>query len=212
MNKKIVLITPATRPQNLKIIFKSINWNYISRWIIVYDKKIIHKNPFLFKKNKNITELINLNSRSIRGSGQRNMALKYLDEEKIDNSYIYFLDDDNIIHPNFYKVCKKFKNKKIYTFNQQVKIRYIRKGNKIKLNFIDTAMFVLDYDLAKKVRWRMQIYETDYYFIKTCLKKNNNKYVYINETGCYYNYLADNFYRRNLKRFKTYIYNNIIKF
>ena len=174
MKKKIILITPSTRFKNLKVIFKSINWNYISRWIVVYDKKIIHKNPFFFKKNKKITELTNFNSTSIKGASQRNLALRYLTKKKIKNSYLYFLDDDNIIHPNFYKICKKIKNEKIYTFNQQVKIRSIRKGNKIKLGFIDTAMFLVCFDLAKKIKWKMKTYETDFFFIKTCLKKNNN--------------------------------------
>ena len=212
MKKKIILITPGTRLKNIKIIFKSINWNYISRWIIVYDKKIIHKNPFLFKKNKKIKELTNFNHASIKGSSQRNQALEYLRKRKIKDVYIYFLDDDNIIHPNFYKICEEIKNEKIYTFNQQVKIRFIRKGNKIMLGFIDTSMFLVDFDLAKKVKWRMKVMETDFYFIKTCIKKNNNNYFFINKTGCFYNYLSDNLFIRNLKRVITYLYNNILKF
>ena len=58
----------------------------------------------------------------------------------------------------------------------------------------------------------MNIHETDYYFIKECLSKNKNRYVCINNVGCYYNYLSDNLIKRNIKKFKTFVYNNLFKF
>jgi hypothetical protein len=212
MKKKLYIITPVSRIENLRKIFKSINWGYVTKWIIVYDKQIIKKNPYLFKNTSNIVELSNLTKSSVRGSGQRNAGIEYLIKEKKNNSFVYFLDDDNIIHPNFYNIYKKFKNENIYTFSQQVKIRHIRQGNKFKLYHIDTAMFVASLSIIKKIRWKMNIHETDYYFIKECLKKNKNRYVCINNVGCYYNYLSDSLLKRNIKRFKTFVYNELFKF
>ena len=101
MKKKLYIITPVSRIENLSKIFKSINWNYVTKWIIVYDKKIIKKNPYLFKNIPSVVELLNFTKNSIRGSGQRNTGIEYLLKEKKKNSFVYFLDDDNIIHPNF---------------------------------------------------------------------------------------------------------------
>tara|TARA_B110000211_G_scaffold84701_1_gene99216 strand:+ start:870 stop:1508 length:639 start_codon:yes stop_codon:yes gene_type:complete len=212
MKKKLYIITPVSRIENLSKIFKSINWNYVTKWIIVYDKKIIKKNPYLFKNIPSVVELLNFTKNSIRGSGQRNTGIEYLLKEKKKNSFVYFLDDDNIIHPNFYNIYKKFKDENIYTFSQQVKIRHIRAGNKFKLYHIDTAMFVTSLTIIKNIRWKMKTHETDYHFIKECLSKNKNRYVCINNVGCYYNYLSDNLIKRNIKKFKTFVYNNLFKF
>jgi hypothetical protein len=212
MKKKLYIITPVSRIENLSKIFKSINWNYVTKWIIVYDKKIIKKNPYLFKNIPSVVELLNFTKNSIRGSGQRNTGIEYLLKEKKNNSFVYFLDDDNIIHPNFYNIYKKFKDENIYTFSQQVKIRHIRAGNKFKLYHIDTAMFVTSLTIIKNIRWKMNTHETDYHFIKECLSKNKNRYVCINNVGCYYNYLSDNLIKRNIKKFKTFVYNNLFKF
>ena len=212
MKKKLYIITPVSRIENLSKIFKSINWNYVTKWIIVYDKKIIKKNPYLFKNIPSVVELLNFTKNSIRGSGQRNTGIEYLLKEKKKNSFVYFLDDDNIIHPNFYNIYKKFKDENIYTFSQQVKIRHIRAGNKFKLYHIDTAMFVTSLTIIKNIRWKMNTHETDYHFIKECLSKNKNRYVCINNVGCYYNYLSDNLIKRNIKKFKTFVYNNLFKF
>jgi uncharacterized membrane protein YvbJ len=212
MKKNLYIVTPATRLENLELIHKSIDWSYVTKWIVVYDKKIISKNPFLFRDKPNVIELLNLSKKSIRGSVQRNAGIEYLLKNKNNKGFIYFLDDDNIVHPKFYNIYSSFKQEKIYTFNQQVKIRHIRLGNKFNLYHIDTAMFVVNLSLIKNIRWKMKIHETDYYFIKKCLKTNKNRYVHINKVGCYYNYLCDKFLKRNIKRFKTFIYNYVFKF
>ena len=49
MKKNLYIVTPATRLENLELIHKSIDWSYVTKWIVVYDKKIISKNPFLFR-------------------------------------------------------------------------------------------------------------------------------------------------------------------
>ena len=67
------------------------------------------------------------------GNPQRNYALT-----KITNldMLLDYLDDDNVIHPNLYKVFDNIDNNKIYTFNQYNRI----KGNNINVGYIDTAI------------------------------------------------------------------------
>ncbi len=48
------------------------------------------------------------------GNTQRNYALSLVE----DDNYIYFLDDDNIIHPNFWEIVEELETDTIHTFNQ----------------------------------------------------------------------------------------------
>jgi hypothetical protein len=79
---KITIITPCIRPDNLKIIEKSINFDYIDEWIIVYDKKKIIENPFLFRgKNDKIKEYL-YSGDGISGNPQRNYALSKVEKDE----------------------------------------------------------------------------------------------------------------------------------
>ena len=130
-----------------------------------------------------ITELI-CKGDGCFGNDQRNYSLNHI---KNKNTYIYYLDDDNIINPKLYSLIKIIRNNKIYTFNQENRLI----GNKIEVNKIDTAMFLIDYNICKNIRWKSNIYSADFYYINDCLKNNYSKWVYVNESLCYYNKLSN---------------------
>ena len=120
---KLTLITPSYRVNNLLEIKKSINFEYIEEWIIVYDGSKIINNPHLFENQENnkIKEYIyKCEDGGMSGNPQRNYALSKITNP---NALMYYLDDDNIIHPNFYKLLNIIDNNKIYTFNQSNNIR-----------------------------------------------------------------------------------------
>ena len=117
MKKKIFIITPCSRTSNLKKIKKSINFDKITKWLIVYDLKRIKNRKRNFSNNKNILEMFCFDKNSISGNSQRNFALDYLNRKNDKNFFIYFLDDDNILHKNFDKIIDKIEKKKIYTFD-----------------------------------------------------------------------------------------------
>jgi hypothetical protein len=177
-SNKIVLITPCSRPENIPKIMKSINFEFIHEWIIVYDGKNI--DSILEFDNPKIKQYIYLDETSIRGNAQRNFALKSLENYQ---GYIYFLDDDNYIHPSFYKLINHLEPGNIYTFNQENKL----KGNKILPCCIDTAMFLIDFDLMKGIEWKNDVYEADGLFISEIYNKYPEKWIYVNNTLCYYN-------------------------
>jgi hypothetical protein len=131
-HKKITIITPCIRPDNLLIIQKSIPWEHVAEWIIVYDNKRITENPNLFSSD--IIKEYLYTGEGISGNPQRNYAL---DHVTYPDTYIYFLDDDNIIKPKMYKLLDIIDNTKMYTFDQFNRI----KGNNINLNHIDIATF-----------------------------------------------------------------------
>lgn len=178
---KLTIITPSYRVNNLLEIKKSINFEYIEEWIIVYDGSKITDNPNIFENQENnkIKEYV-FKGEGISGNPQRNFALT-----KITNpdTLIYYLDDDNIFHPDMYKLLNIIDNDKIYTFNQYNRI----KGNNINVNHIDTAMVIMPYKLCKNVKWILNRYNADGYYIKECYDKNKNIHIYVDNNLCYYN-------------------------
>lgn len=180
---KLTIITPSYRLNNLLRIKKSLNFNYIDEWIIVYDGNKITQNPNLFQNQHDdkIKEYL-FQDEGISGNPQRNYALS-----KITNpdTLLYYLDDDNIIHPNIYKLMNIIDNTKIYTFNQYNRI----KGNCIDIGKIDTAMFIVPYNLSKNIKWHKDKYGADGFYIKECYNNNKNKHIYIDDDLCYYNFI-----------------------
>jgi predicted O-methyltransferase YrrM len=182
-NNKVTIITPSYRYENLINLKNSINFDYINEWIIVYDGNKIEENPKLFENENNskIKEYL-FKGDGISGNPQRNFAL---DKITIEDTFIYYLDDDNIIHPNFYNIIDKIHKNKFYTFNQENGIQ----GNNIKVNCIDTGMALIDYKLCKGFKWELNYYNADGMYLEECYNKNKDNHIFINNKLCYYNYI-----------------------
>lgn len=177
--KKMTVITPSYRLDNLLKIKENMNFDYIDEWIIVYDGSKINKIPNLFLNETKIKEYI-CNDKGISGNPQRNFALNKITNE---DTYLYYLDDDNLIHPDLYKLLNIVGNQKICTFNQKNRIN----GDKIEIGSIDTAMVLIDFKLCKNIRWIIDKYEADFFYIKSCYLKNKFNWIYVNNELCYYN-------------------------
>jgi hypothetical protein len=183
---KITIITPSYRIDNIYKLKQSIDFNYLHEWIIVYDGNKIPENPNLFlndnEENK-IKEYV-CNDIGISGNPQRNFALSNL---RFDDTYLYFLDDDNIIHPDLYKLLDIIDNDKIYTFNQKDRI----KGDKFGIGMIDSAMVLIKYNKCKTARWSPNIYDADGLYILENFLNNRDNWVYVDNCLCYYNKLLE---------------------
>lgn len=181
--KKMTIITPCIRPSNLPTIRNSIDFNYVDEWIIVYDGSKISKNPHVFinEGNPKIKEYIHT-SEGISGNPQRNYALDHISNE---DTYLCFLDDDNLLHKDLYKLLGIIDSGKMYTFDS----KDYRNGNYIALGQIDTAMFLIDFKLCKSTRWRLNEYAADFYYINECYSNNKDKWIYINNVLSTYNVL-----------------------
>ena len=181
---KLTIITPSYRVNNLLEIKKSINFEYIDEWIIVYDGNKITDNPNLFENQENnkIKEYV-YQGEGVSGNPQRNYALTKITNS---NTLIYYLDDDNIVHPNMYKLLNIIDNNKIYTFNQYNRL----KGKNICVGYIDTAMVIIPYNLCKNEKWILDKYEADGYYIQECYDNNKKIHIFIDNDLCYYNKLV----------------------
>jgi len=176
-NLKLTIITPCSRPENLNLLKKSIDFDKVIEWIIVYDSTSFDK----IMDNPKITECCCFDEKSKYGNAQRNFALNNL---KYQESYIYFLDDDNLMHPDLFKI--NFLPNQIYSFNQENGLS----GRLLRPGFIDSAMVLIYFPLIKNIRWKLDKYEADGIFIQEIFQRNKHTHLFINSELCYYNKLT----------------------
>jgi hypothetical protein len=200
MEAKLTLITPCYRQHNLSKIYESINFDKIYRWIIIYDTTRGRTYNNLFDDNLQIIEL-RCDTPGVSGNSQRNCGLEeiaHLLEGQLDGHYIYFLDDDNIIHPDFWNIAATAVANPghFYTFNQigngqmGMDPRVPFRGTTPRLRCIDTAMYIIDMELIGRIRWEPQYYWSDGIFIEKIATTWPERHRFIDFIGAYYNALA----------------------
>lgn len=185
----IYIITPCTRIFNLEKIKATIPTE--CQWVICYDKKV--------KEPPTIDGAININSPYTGSSGNptRNFAIENIKDQLNDDDWIYILDDDNIIHPDWYDGVKDF-------INQEQSMIYwgqcYSDGNHrtdapesvVKCR-IDTAQYMVRWDVAKKLSF-IDLYEADGFYAEYASKLSESA-TRIEKDLCYFNYLRSNKYR-----------------
>ena len=112
----------------------------------------------------------------------RNLALNI-----ITSGMMCFLDDDNVIHPEFWNIITGFKLDQIYTFDMIYKNQSILLGNNPVVGSIDTAQYVFDRSLVGKIRFDTSQYAADGQFINVLVNQHRDKWVYIPKQAAYYN-------------------------
>ena len=184
------LITPKTEfiiaPET--VLAESIPFDHVDQWIIVYDESVT-PNAHLFDDAR--IQEYGCQGHSIAGNIQRNYAL-----DLIGDTYVYFLDDDTIMHPDMSEFLKTVEPNHIYTFDQQRNAKEFPftdtlKGDTIEMFRIDTAMFLIDSSLIQDIRWSVDEYTADAIFITECYSTHPESWIYVDRVLSYYNYLND---------------------
>jgi glycosyltransferase involved in cell wall biosynthesis len=122
------------------------------------------------------------------GHPLRNLALDYLQASASDNDYVYFLDDDNIIHPKWFEAVKDSKEDFInwaQCFRNGDPRLYATDHPRI--GNVDTASYMVRVGFIGKSRFEY-IYEGDGLFAQA-LMAGNPKIKTHQDYLCYYNYL-----------------------
>lgn len=184
---KMTIITPSYRIDKLPRVRDSIDFNYVDEWFIIYDGSKIKENPNLFKddihKDK-IKEFV-CNDPGVFGNSQRNFALNKIKNDS--ETFLYFLDDDNIIHEGLYKLLNIANKNFFYTFNQSYRL----KGNTLKIGQIDTAMLLISFSVCKYIRWYPHEYGSDGFYFYDCYNANLHRHIFVDNDLCYYNALKN---------------------
>jgi hypothetical protein len=179
--KKLQIITACSRPQNLNIIKKNIEdiVKISYDWYIIYDQKT---DP-VYIESENI-KLYKNNDPSAFGNGEKSWGLKFKD----DYEFVYFLDDDNLLHENFMELFNYIDDTSdIYIFNQKDRMQSgTDKG--CTEGRIDTACFLMRTRIIGDLEWHPFDYGADGRFVGCLQDKNVVKF--IPKVFCTYNVLS----------------------
>jgi hypothetical protein len=180
----INIITPCSRPENLVKIGLSINIPLENfRWIVVFDAERIPELPVSELEFLNTEFYAHKNPEGCSGNPQRNFALDLVEE-----GYVYFQDDDTLMHPEFWESVKDLNNDFI-SFNQSFTDGKLRlKSGRTEVGYIDSHNFLLKKEIIGDTRWEMDKYEADGIFAEACAKKTRNLF-FIDRTLSIYNAL-----------------------
>jgi len=178
---KLSIITPCYRQQNLERIFNSIRFDMIDKWYIIYDTS---KNRTYNKKYLSHPKIQELECNGgISGNPQRNLGV-----QQVNDGFIYFLDDDNIVHPEFWSILPTAVPDRFYTWDQARDSKgKVLKGAECKINRIDTAMFMIPRFMMNGLKWTESRYDADGLLIQDIYRVYGDKHVYIPRTLAYYN-------------------------
>lgn len=208
--EKIIIITPTSRPDNLLAIYKSLVEPeiYLSvEWHIVFDfavdKDVIKRYKETFEPHhaRFIEIFIHVSDKShaVAGHYHRNFVLDKLHAEYpvLSRSWIYQLDDDNIIHPDLLRFLRDehttLTNVNVLMFDQKLRNGATRlRANKdqVKVGFVDTAMMICRLSAIGSIRYDDEDYCADGKFISEVYEWNKNHTLFFNQPFCYYNYLS----------------------
>lgn len=203
---KINIITRCTRPEYLEEVRKSIFTNSQSfdiTWWIGFDTLVLKDIDAEI-----LSELQDENTRLIFIKGEdddfgHNILNKIID--KIKDGFVYILDDDNIIHENFYKKIYEFvaenPSKKGFILSQQVdgkdwsgvQVRIADPEN-TKVQKIDMSQFMVSRDLFGTYRFDPMNYKADGILIEKIFQDHPEDFVFIRDILSYYNYLSKKTY------------------
>lgn len=190
---KLSVITPCSRPHNLPTIYKTLlDLNGDVEWIVVFDGDIDDRIKmyeeesvpiYLFNKYREIGDSY--------ASMLRNIGI-----ENARGDYLYFLDDDNLVHPFLYrKIQAHTRNKKypLLIFNQ-FSIRKERRISNFDLKknrggYIDTAQIVVSKECGS--RWdNSEPYFDEYPYITKLIKEvGEDNILWVDRCYSYRNYL-----------------------
>lgn len=181
---RVFIVTPSRRPFNLDFISKTVPQE--CEWIVVFDKTV---------KNDHTVEnatVLRSDQTGFWGNPNRNIGLEYIKNNlnPTDNDWLYILDDDNVIHPEWWNKVKIHLNQdaSIITWGQIWATGEPRTEptDKPKIATIDTSQYIVSWKVAKDLRFE-HIYEADGIYAEEAAKRG--KVLMLNEYLGYYNFL-----------------------
>lgn len=175
----LYITTPCSRPENLETISKTIP--DFCKWIVLYESNIC------VPKIDNMIS-VECPKTGFVGADGRNYFLDNFD--LTDDDWVYSLDDDNIIHPDFYHIKQLLHaDCSLIHWGQLNKDNSVRLQplDEIILDTIDAACFISKWKYNKDIRYNTDSYNYDGLYAIECAK---NKFkIKLNNYLCYYNYL-----------------------
>ena len=184
LRQKVFIITPSRRPFNLEFISGTVPQE--CEWVVVLDKTVTNKHTV-----ENAT-VIHSQDTGLWGNPNRNIGLEYIKNKlnPSDNDWVYILDDDNIIHPEWWSNIQSHLNTdaSIITWGQTWASGEPRTAptDTPKIATIDTSQYMVRWNVAKNLRFE-NIYEADGIYAEEASKQGSVKK--LDQYLGYYNFL-----------------------
>ena len=173
----LYIVTPCSRPQNLKYIRQHIpEW---ATWVVMMDASTNFKEATGAK----VTHYSKQTGHW--GHPLRNEFLDLYQDQFTQDDWVYFLDDDNILHPKFNEQWSTLHDldSSIVTWGQEGRLR---PTDQPKVGNIDTACFMFKPYHLPNLRFQMA-YEADGMFAEAASKRGT--LICVDSYLCYYNAL-----------------------
>jgi glycosyltransferase involved in cell wall biosynthesis len=196
---KLNIITRCTKPYFLPQVKKSINFNTPKiniKWHIIFDTSVLKDiDASLLKKlNNKYTTFYFIEGKP--GDLLYPQSMEVINQ--INEGFIYYLDDDNLLHPYFLKsISTNITEDKIYVVDQFVNFKdftnkeyRIASPENMKLRGVDVAQLIFPRSIFDSFKWKGD-YCADGLLVEEIMFKDPNYFRYINETLSYYNYLVE---------------------
>jgi len=185
--KPIILnvVTPCSRPENLIAVYNSMWAGHIPgfelRWIVIADADEVVPNKYFRVRYGSIETVLGHLAQPSTGHAQMNLALDHY----VKPGWVYRLDDDNLMHPDFIDVFLSYAKRGYYgmAFGQiRAKDGYVAPD----LKHIDSGQFVLHTTLIGETRWGLH-YTADGEFFREVYAKNlgDSRWI-VTEKACTY--------------------------
>lgn len=201
---KLHIFTRCTRLENLKLITSSIDKavsqvDYLDlTWHIIFDISYFKNIPSDILED--YSKVAQLHFKDNKGHGMRVFHDLISDLDVDYDSWMYILDDDNLMHPKFIKIIvdleksAKFDYKNFVVFDQYIggkdwtglEVRKVN-INEIKVKEIDSAQFIFrlkSYDFYEEFG---EGYLADGIFIEKAFKRDPEGFYYVPEILSFYN-------------------------
>ena len=159
----------------------------------------LNTDDFLKVMNHNPSPCINLEWSSLHGDIGHSLLNKVLDFIP-DDAWVYFLDDDNEMHPDFpseiWHMHKENPESEGFIFSQYIGGRdftglevRVAKPENVKVQKIDMAQFVLKMSLIGERKFLPMTYTADGIFIEEIYREYPEKFIFSDRVLCNYNSL-----------------------
>jgi glycosyltransferase involved in cell wall biosynthesis len=196
----INLVTAVSREVNILRIHKSIALSASRstlgvRWILVVDspQAVSPEMKDFFKRwSFEVRVIVHTGGRCPYGINQKNEGMG-----SIGDGYYHCMDDDNIVHPDFFSGLERAMlenpDKKAFVFGQK-RWDYIKSLTAdpatMAYGKIDNSMFVVHSSLIGDRRYDIsKSGSEDFFFFKNLYDLHRDKFVFLQETLAYYNFI-----------------------
>jgi O-antigen biosynthesis protein len=198
---KLNIITRCSRLNNLRKVKESIftTDKFVINWWVMFDSTVLKDVDAEILAEIQEVSGKTFFIKSIAGDFGHQMINKAIDE--IQDGLVFVLDDDNIIHEDFYETLYQSvignPTKRGFVYNQRIdgkdftgeEIRYCSPEN-MKVSKVDMAQVVFDRSLIAETRINPMNYIADSIYIEEVYNTNHpDEFCFIDKVMCYYNFL-----------------------